>query len=204
MATEEPAYESLERSGQVELRRYAPTIVAETIVDGPLDAASSAGFRRIAAFIFGDNRRGQDGTGETIAMTAPVTMQADGETIAMTAPVTIERGAGRWRMSFVMPAEYTMDTLPTPTDPQVTLREVPSKTTAALRFSGIAREAQVAKRTQELLSWLSARGLEAASVPRLARYNPPWTPPFMRRNEILVDYRTGNGSGGRRGVADRG
>ena len=187
MATEEPPYESLEMSGDVELRRYAPLIVAETLVDGPLDRASSEGFRRIAAYIFGGNRPASGAPGQKITMTAPVTMEPDPQRIEMTAPVTIEGGGGNWRLSFVMPSGFTMATLPSPIDSRVTLREIPERTTAALAFSGLAREEKVARKTGELRSWLAGRGIDQTSPRRLARYNPPWTPPFLRRNEILVD-----------------
>jgi len=187
MATEEPPYESLETSGDVELRRYAPMIVAETLVEGELGRASSDGFRRIAAYIFGDNRPASGAPGEKIAMTAPVTMEPEPQRIAMTAPVSMESVGERWRMSFVMPTGYTIATLPSPTDLRVTLREIPGRTTAALKFSGLAGEEKVARKTGELRSWLAGRGIEPTSPPRLARYNPPWTPPFLRRNEILVD-----------------
>jgi hypothetical protein len=187
MATEEPPYESLEKSGDVELRRYAPMILAETLVEGDLGRASSDGFRRIAAYIFGDNRTASGDPGEKIAMTAPVTMEPEPQRIEMTAPVTIEGAGGSWRMSFVMPTGSTMATLPSPTDPRVTLREIPERTTAALTFSGLAREEKIARKTGELRAWLAGRGIEPTSPPRLARYNPPWTPPFLRRNEILVD-----------------
>ena len=187
MAIEEPSFELLEQSGVFQLRRYAPRIVAETTVDGSLEHASSAGFRRIARYIFGDNRSAGDAPQPSIAGT-PVS-ESDGQKISMTAPVTIERIGGRWRMQFVMPRRYNLATLPRPKHPGVALREVPAQQTAVLVFSGFARSHKVDANTRLLLDWMAQRGLEPVSAPQLARYNPPWTLPFLRRNEILVDYR---------------
>ncbi len=197
MAIEEPAFTVVESAGRIEVRDYAPFIVAETEVEGDLSTASNRGFRAIAGYIFGANRstRGADGA-ERIAMTAPVTAEPASEKIAMTAPVTVEpQDAGaadalaqarRWRIHFVMPRQYTMATLPRPLDPAVTLREVPGGRWAVLVFSGLAGESKVRDNTAELLAWVAARGLQPAGAPQLARYDPPWTLPFLRRNEVLV------------------
>ena len=201
MAIEEPAFEVLDKTDNIEIRQYRPFIVAETFVDGDMDAASSNGFRLIADYIFGNNQsvRGSgDKPSEKVAMTAPVSVEpvAPAEKIAMTAPVTVEpqgevAGKGmkssRWRIHFVMPSEYSMATLPRPKNPAVALREVPGKRYAALVFSGLAGEEKVQQHTDELLAWLEAKNLRAVATPQLARYNPPWTLPFLRRNEILIE-----------------
>jgi len=187
MATEEPAYAVLERSGSFELRRYDPMIVAETLVSGTMDDASGSGFRLIADYIFGNNTV-PNGSNGKISMTAPVTMLAQSEEISMTAPVSMERSAGKWRVHFVMPSEYTLDNLPRPNNPAVTLREVPANNYAVIRFSGLAGENKVAAKTAELKAWLEGRGIEPLGNPQLARYNPPWTLPFLRRNEVMVPY----------------
>jgi hypothetical protein len=211
MAIEEPAFERTTVDGANEVRRYAPMIVAETWVEGDLSDGSNDGFRVIARYIFGANRSRAGEGSERIAMTAPVTMEARSERIAMTAPVTmdlpatrpaessqatpVESGAqaapreGRWRMHFVMPSKYTMATLPEPTDPRVVLREVPAQKIAARTFSGFVTNARVASETEALQAWISARGLQAAGPAQLARYNPPWSIPFLRRNEILIPLR---------------
>ena len=189
MATEKPSYQSIEKTGDFELRLYAPMIVAETYVEGSFDQASTAGFRLIAGYIFGDNRAQDGASGQKIAMTAPVTMETGSQKIDMTAPVTMEGGGGRWRIGFVMPSRYSMATLPTPNNPRVTLREIPEQRTAAIVFSGFAGEGKVKAKTEALLAWMAARGLEPVSAPQLARYDPPWTLPFFRHNEILVAYR---------------
>ena len=188
MAIEEPGYETLVADEPYELRQYRPMIVAETFVEGDLSAASNAGFRRIADFIFGNNTSPR-GAGEKIEMTAPVTAAPASEKIAMTAPVTVEDTGGRWRVHFVMPSKYTIATLPRPNDPAVAIREVPAAKVAVIRFSGLAGESNVAGKTADLMRWIESRGLRASGTPQLARYNPPWTLPFMRRNEVLVEVR---------------
>jgi hypothetical protein len=192
MATEEPKFELLHQEDSFEVRLYAPLIVAETVVDGDMDSATSSGFKRIANYIFGNNER--------IAMTAPVVAEPQGsaEKIAMTVPVSIEpqdaeatrmAGAQRWRIHFVMPSQYTLATLPKPLNPQVQLRELPAKTFASLRYSGTSSESVTQEKTEQLLDWLKAKGVETIGQPQLARYNPPWTLPFWRRNEILQEIR---------------
>jgi len=192
MAIEEPKYTLVEKSGAFELRAYAPKVLAETLVDGSLDAASSVGFRRIADYIFGNNTA-HNGGNEKISMTAPVTMSAKSdkspsEKISMTAPVTMQQSDGKWRMYFVMPSQYTLSTLPTPNNPAVTLRELPATRMAAIRFSGLAGEEKTAKKTAELMAWLKSKNIVPIGEPELARYNPPWTLPFLRRNEVMVAY----------------
>ena len=198
MATEEPKFEILSKDKHIELRRYAPFIVAETWVEGDMSEASNKGFRAIAGYIFGDNKAAGGTEPAKIAMTAPVTLEpaAASQKIAMTAPVTIEpqagetltlEGAKRWRVHFVMPSQYTLATLPKPNNAAVTLREVPAKTWAVLSFSGFNTEARVQQHTDELLAWVGARKMTRMGSPQLARYDPPWTLPMFRRNEIMVE-----------------
>lgn len=187
MATEEPGYTVVEQSGDFELRAYSPMIVAETMVSGPMDDASSAGFRLIADYIFGNNTS-RAGEQEEISMTAPVTMKAESEKISMTAPVSMERAGDRWRVHFVMPSQYNLDTLPTPNNPAVSLREVPASQYAVIRFSGLVGEKKLAAKTAELMAWLQSKDIKPIGQPELARYNPPWTLPFLRRNEVMVAY----------------
>jgi hypothetical protein len=187
MATEEPQFSVLEKTPPFELRSYAPMILAEVMVEGDLDEASSQGFRLIAAYIFGQNQ-----VSEKIAMTTPVAIE--GQTpksakIAMTSPVSIESNAGQWIVSFVMPAQYTMESLPKPLNSKVQLRQIPAVKRAVINFSGFYNANKVAERTLELEEWMKTKNLQAASAPKFARYNPPWTLPFMRRNEIMIDVR---------------
>jgi len=122
-------------------------------------------------------------------MTVPVTLEPSSRKIAMTAPVMVENKDNRWRVHFVMPAEYTLNSLPIPNDPRVSLREIAEQKTAVILFSGLAGEDKVKDKTATLLDWIKSRGLEATSTPQLARYNPPWTLPFLRRNEILINIK---------------
>jgi hypothetical protein len=162
---EEPAWALVDEIGDVELRRYEPSIQARTTLKH--SGETSSGFRRLAGYIFGDND-----TGQKIAMTAPV-----GETLAGDKP----------EMSFTMPSAYAMDDLPEPKDASVSLHQVPERTVAAIRFSGWATGGKVKRYTRELLATLEANGIEVTGSPGLNQYNPPWTPPFMRRNEIAVE-----------------
>lgn len=195
MATEEPKFDLLLKEDDLEVRRYAPQIIAETFVDGDMDSASSRGFRLIADYIFGNNQKAG------IAMTVPVVVEpaAGSEKIAMTAPVSIEpqteqegamAGAKRWRIHFVMPSQYSMVTLPKPVNPLVSLREIPAKRFAAITYTGFNTESSVQAKTDELARWMKSKNLEAIGKPQLARYNPPWTLPFLRRNEILLEVRS--------------
>lgn len=187
MATEEPKFSLIEKIGDFELRLYQPMIVAETYVDGSLSEASNTGFRLIAGYIFGGNKSRQVSSPEKIAMTAPVTLEQSSQKIAMTTPVVVESKNDRWRLHFVMPAGYTLSSLPVPNDSRVSLREVAEQKTAVIVFSGLAGEDKVKDKTAALFAWINSRGLVAISTPRLARYNPPWTLPFFRRNEILIN-----------------
>jgi len=189
MATEEAQFSLIEKSDNFELRLYKPMIVAETYVDGSLSEASSAGFRLIAGYIFGGNKSRQGSSSEKIAMTAPVTLEPSSQKIAMTAPVVVENNENRWRVHFVMPASSTLNSLPIPNDSRVSLREIAEQKTAVIVFSGFAGEDKVKEKTAALLNWIKSRGFDATSAPQLARYNPPWTLPFLRRNEILINIK---------------
>jgi hypothetical protein len=191
MAIEEPEYALERKTDRFEVRQYRPLIVAETFVDGDLDDASNAGFRRIAAYIFGDNQsaRGVDGQAagsakETIAMTAPVTVEPQ----SLVASKAMD--ANRWRIHFVMPKQYSMASLPRPNNPLVILREVPSKRYAVLPFSGFAGGDKSQTLTEELIAWVKSQGLTPVAAPQMARYDPPWRLPFFRRNEILLEIAT--------------
>ncbi len=183
--TEEPSFtverRISSRDGEVEIRRYGSRIAAETTIDADEDAARNEGFRRLARYIFGGNQ------GNTkIAMTAPV-VQEKGQRIAMTAPVATQRGGeGQWVIRFFMPSEYTLDTLPTPNDERVHLVTVPGERVAVLRFSGIASAQAVAARTEELLTALRDNDIDPSGEPLTWFYDPPWTIPFRRRNEVVV------------------
>jgi hypothetical protein len=194
MATEEPKYTVLSQVEDFELRRYESQLVAQTWVSGDQNTASRAGFKVLADYIFGNNTA-PSGESSKISMTAPVTMQSENKNgsnesqkIAMTAPVNMQQSDGKWRVQFTMPSKYTMQTLPKPNNPNIKIIEIPAQTYGVIKFSGLAGSEKVATKTVELQSWMQAQKLTMTGVPELARYNPPWTLPFMRRNEIMIAY----------------
>jgi len=186
--TEEPRFSVVEHVGAVEIRQYGPRLAAETTVSGPDEAARNEGFRRIAGYIFGGNT-----AKSSIAMTAPVAQSAApdksaaSEKIATTAPVAQTAGGpGAWRVQFFMPARYTRQTLPTPSDPSVRIVEIPAQTFAVLRFSGSRTGPAVAARQKQLLAGLASSPWRVTGEPSAWFYDPPWTPPFLRRNEVAA------------------
>ena len=187
MAIEEPNYAIIEKLDNFELRSYEPRIVAQTLVSGSMDQASNDGFRRIADYIFGNNRA-SDGNQQKVSMTVPVTLQPQSENISMTTAASLGQSDGQWLVEFVMPSQFTLETLPTPNNSVVNLREIPAGHYAAIRFSGLADELVIANRTAELMNWLDNRNIIPVGQPILARYNSPWTLPFLRRNEVMVAY----------------
>ncbi len=178
---EQAQYSVAEKYDNIEIRDYAPAIVAEAEVSGTRKDAIGAGFRIIADYIFGNNS-----TAQKVSMTAPV-MQQGSETIAMTAPVTQQGDGNSWQVRFVMPASYTMETLPRPNNSTVKLKEIGAKRVAVIRFSGLAGEHSLQRHTEELTEFVSTKKLNPLSAPSYAFYNPPWTLPFLRRNEVLQE-----------------
>jgi hypothetical protein len=178
---EQAKYDVVESHGKIEIRDYAPMIVAEVSVPGDRETAISDGFRKIADYIFGSNVPSRK-----VAMTAPVT-QKQGERIAMTAPVTQQGGEKYWQVRFVMPSSHTMESLPKPNSPDVVLREVGGKRFAVIRFSGRAKTKSLEERTKDLQAFIENKQLQAISEPTYAFFNPPWTLPFLRRNEVMIE-----------------
>jgi len=178
---ETPEYVVEQKSGSFELRNYAPQLLAVVEVQGDRSEASSKGFRLLADYIFGNNL-----SSESIEMTTPVTQQPKPQKIAMTTPVTQEsKGTGTWEVTFKMPKEYTLDNIPRPQNKAVRLVEVPASRYVAYRFSGYTGDQKVVKKQKELQQWAADAGHKLTGEPLLARYDPPWNPPFVRRNEIL-------------------
>lgn len=181
MAIDEPNYTVIEQAEDFELRQYEPYIVAQTLVEGDFSEVGNEGFRRLAGYIFGKNRKE-----ESIDMTAPVNQEPSSEKIAMTAPVNQQVEDGKWRITFTMPAEYTLETLPTPLDDRVTLKREPGRLIAAIRYSGTWSKDRYEEKEGRLKSALEERGLEAVGEPIFARYNSPFALWFLRRNEVLI------------------
>lgn len=189
MATAEPPYtvKFQLRDPAVELRTYPALVAADVTVQANRDQAGNAGFRILAGYIFGGNEGSR-----SIAMTAPVVMApAAGVSLPMTAPVTQTAGdGGAWTVRFYMPAGYTLATLPKPRDARIHLVDVPPAEVAVIRFSGLAGETEVEQRTRELQAVIGAHRWTALGPASLARYNPPWTLWFVRRNEVWIPVRT--------------
>lgn len=181
MAIEEPDYDILESAEEFELRRYHPYIVAETFVAEDFDDAGNEGFRRLFAYISGKNRKHA-----SISMTAPVSQEKSYEKIAMTAPVNQQREGGKWRVTFVVPSEYTLETLPEPLDQRVKLKRVEGRLVAALKYSGTWSRKRYEQKREKLEELIQERGLTPMGEPVFARYNPPFMPWFLRRNEVLI------------------
>lgn len=189
-SVEEAPYQLVQKDEQFEIRDYASVIVAQTQVRADISdkKAGNEAFGRLFKYITGENEASQK-----IAMTAPVISKtgekASSEKIAMTAPVTFQKNGGAWRYRFVLPEGYTIDTAPRPLNQDVSLQKIEPKRVATVTYSGLGRDKARARNTQALLSWVEAEGLEALSEPRWAGYNPPWTLPPFRRNEVLIDVR---------------
>lgn len=158
-----------------------PMIIAEVEMRGEREEAIGEGFRMLADYIFGNNTAQQG-----IAMTAPV-QQQNSEKIAMTAPVQQQAQNGVWTISFVMPSEYSIDTLPKPNNEIVTIKEVLPKRYAVIQFSGLNSNENIARQEKQLLQYIENNKIKTVGPAKYAFYNPPWTLPFMRRNEIMLE-----------------
>ena len=181
MAVEEAKYAVLEREGDFELRQYESQIVAETLVEGDFQDVGNEGFRRLYDYISGKNRKQQ-----TIPMTAPVSQEAPSEKIPMTAPVNQEQVGEKWRITFLMPSQYKLETLPEPSDPRVQLTKVPGLLMAALSYSGTWSRGRYEGKENRLKELIRQKGLKIVGEPVFARYNPPFMLWFLRRNEVLI------------------
>lgn len=180
--TSEPQYHVIFQDHEFEIRQYSILLIAETVAAGNYQQAGHAAFKRLANYIFGGNKRR-----ENMAMTTPVIREQTGEELSMTAPVLQETEGKQWRMSFVMPEGFQLETLPIPLDEGIVLKELPSKKVATIRYNGSLNEESIAIHSQKLLTWLEKQSLKPLSPFRSAAYDPPWTLPLMRRNEIHVD-----------------
>jgi hypothetical protein len=167
MAAEEPHFDVVQAYEDFELRSYAPFVVAETEVEGAFENAGNAGFRVLFRYIDRGNARS-----ESISMTAPVTQRVSGAKAVV---------------GFVMPDSYTLDTLPAPADDRIRMREVPARRVAAMRYSGTWSEARYREHEAALRAALAREGLRAVGEPIWARYNAPFVPWFLRRNEVLIE-----------------
>ncbi|GIU66891.1 heme-binding protein [Candidatus Phycosocius spiralis] len=187
--TPEPSFARVISDGAFEIRDYNPQIIAEVRVPAGRSDPASAGFRPLARYIFGGNQ-----PKTTIAMTAPVTRQKTGQSIAMTAPMTRQDGGGDWKVRFIMPEGSSLASMPAPLDPNVKLLEEPAKRYAVIKFSGFGTMETMEKKSAELHAWLTRRDLKPVGAAIFASYDPPWTPPFLRRHEVWLTLAKPGGS----------
>lgn len=181
MAIEEPSYKILKSDGDIEIREYQSIIIAQIFIPGSdMNDASNAAFKMLFKYISGNNSSKSE-----IAMTAPVTTTRS-EKIEMTAPVTTTRTADGYTVAFTLPATYTLATAPIPSDTSVHLREIPSRTVAVIRFTGRWTDTSMSDHEQELIQWMKMNDYPAIGSPVIARYDPPFMPWFLRRNEIQI------------------
>ena len=180
---EKPDYKVIQSEQNIEIRQYEPMIIAEVEVDGKREDAIGDGFRLLADYIFGNNTVQQ-----VISMTAPV-QQKENQNIAMTAPVQQQSTGKSWRMSFVMPSKYSMDSLPVPNNNRVRLKEILTKKFVVIEFSGTNSNENVTKHENQLMNYIEANQINIIGSPKYAFYNAPWTLPFLRRNEVMIEIK---------------
>lgn len=181
--TETPKYSLVEKANGIEIRAYPGYIQAEVkIAAQALKTAIVAGFRILAGYIFGNNVSQRQ-----IEMTAPVQV-SQSQKIAMTTPVKIS-GENEFTVAFIMPAEYSLETLPIPTDERITIKAIPAHKMAVIRFRGYFNQRAIEKNKKRLLHWLKEQGVETDGEPIVAGYNPPWVPGFLSRNEVMIKLR---------------
>ena len=178
---EKPDYKVIQSEQNIEIRQYEPMIIAEVEVDGKREDAIGDGFRLLADYIFGNNTVQQ-----VISMTAPV-QQKENQKIAMTAPVQQQSTGKSWRMSFVMPSKYSMDSLPVPNNNRVRLKEILTKKFVVIEFSGTNSNENVTEHENQLINYIEANQIKINGSPNYAFYNPPWSLPFLRRNEVMIE-----------------
>ncbi|MCC6706173.1 MAG: heme-binding protein [Gammaproteobacteria bacterium] len=180
-AIEEPAFEVSKRIGDIEVREYAPYVVAEVVLKGSAQDTGNRGFRILAGYIFGKNKGEQ-----RLAMTAPVTQAPAPTELAMTAPVSQQAARDGYLVQFVLPRDVTLARAPAPLDPRIVLREEPPKRVAVIRYAGRWSDDNYNTHLAELETVLRSAGIKWAGAPVYSRYNPPITPWFLRRNEIWL------------------
>ena len=184
MATDEPEFKTILKDGKFEIREYAPKIIAQVEVFGDFDDASSKGFKILADYIFGNNIS-KDGNSR-IEMTAPVEMEPLSQKMNMTKPVLTEGNDNTWIVSFIMPNEFTLETLPQPNDIGIKISRLPKEKYAVIVFSGLVRESSYQEKENLLTQFIKIKKLKTSGEIKIARYNPPWTLPFFRRNELMI------------------
>lgn len=178
---EEPNYQTIVQEDQFEVRQYSDVLVAQASSPGTYKESSGQNFERLAGYIFGKNK-----ANEKMDMTTPVLQEQQSQKLDMTVPVLQQQSNTNWTMTFVLPSKYSIETVPTPLDENVTVKVLPEIKVATLQYSGKMNENNIQKHTQMLEDWVIKKGFNAVSSPYSAAYDPPWTLPMLRRNEIHI------------------
>lgn len=178
---EEPTYQTLEQENKFEVRQYSDVLVAQSTSAGNYKESSGQNFERLAGYIFGKNK-----ANEKMDMTTPVLQEQQSEKMKMTTPVFQQQANTNWTMTFVLPSKYTLETVPRPLDENVIVKVLPKVKVATLQFNGRMNENNIFNHTQMLEDWLKQKGFNASANPYSAAYDPPWTLPLLRRNEIHI------------------
>ena len=179
---DQPRYQVLNEVENIQIRHYPALLIAETTIVDDYKNASNQGFQRLAGYIFGNNQKQQ-----SLVMTAPVIQERQAETLAMTAPVLQQKSGTVWLMAFVLPTGYSVSTAPIPNDKAITIKELPAKKVAVIRYTGSLCESGIEKNADTLINWLNQHDIKMLSPARSAAYDPPWTLPFLRLNEVHID-----------------
>ena len=180
-STKEPGYSLVSAENPYEIRTYNEIVIATTSASGDFDTAQDETFERLFDYISGDNQKQ-----ENINMTAPVIMKDQGTEIPMTLPVIMAEKDKIWSMSFVLPENYTLETAPAPSDPLVKLETIPETKYAVIKFNGVLSVDNFSINKHKLDQWITAKNLKTTGVAMRAGYNPPWTLPPFRRNEVMI------------------
>lgn len=181
LKVEKVGYEVIRSESPFQVRHYPSYLVAETVIDASMEQAGNIAFRPLFAYISGKNS-----STSKIEMTTPVSQEATSQKIAMTAPVEQTRSGNSWKVSFAMPASFTMESLPTPMDNKVIIREVEEHQVVSIKYSGNWTQSRYSQHLAKLREWMTKEGMSAVGEPVWARYDAPFMPSFLRRNEIMI------------------
>lgn len=180
--SEEPKFTVLQEEKYIQLRQYQEILIAQTQTNGTYEESSSSGFNLLAGYIFGENQ-----SQEKIEMTTPVLQKSQNEKISTTMPVYQQENSDTWTMTFVLPSKYTLETIPIPLNDKIEIKMVPAKKVATIQYSGFINSRKIKDNATKLLSWLENNEFTSLSEPYSAGYDPPWTIPFLRRNEVHIE-----------------
>jgi hypothetical protein len=176
------SYNVLIEEGNFQVRQYQDYVVAAATTEGSYEDNTDEGHDLLFDYISGENAGKQK-----IAMTAPVIQKSEGKKIAMTAPVLQKKSGSKWTMSFVLPSDYTVENAPQPLDSRVVIQKTTGKKVAVITYNGGLGEESITENTSKLMEWVNQKGFTVIEPSYSAGYDPPWTLPWLKRNEILVE-----------------